>query len=523
MSHICIVTPDSIGPACFPLARHLAGGLGHRVTILFTGPVEAAATARKTAGLDRSGIEWFTLDDLPPEPEEPCHGAQPLFLRSLRVHWWLSERRFDQIYFQDRQANGFIPIQAKRCGLAYGQTLLTCILHSPTEWIQEGSRQFVLDAAADMLLAYAERYAARHADITIALSQQIADWCAAQGWDLGSPAVLPPLGDDPPPCGPMAIAARDAWARVATTPLPHLPQRQVGPQDVTVCIAHFNYGRYLPSLLASLERQTAQGFEVVVVDDGSTDAESRQVFQELRHRYRAAPRWRFEEKANGGIGETRNHAVSLATGDYVVFMDADNEAEPCMIEVMCRAMAVNHVDCLTCQMRGFTDHEAGQPREILFRYLPTGPCLEAGIFNNCFGDANFIVRTEAFRSVGGFSLQRNASNEDWEFLARLSLRGFRQDVIPEPLFLYRLTPGGFSRITSRYLNHMRVVSAYDEFLPDWGRRLLRGVFATVNPSVVENSKRPGVLRRLEQSIRKRRKALAAKLRRRAFAKRPSRT
>lgn len=697
MAHICIVTPDIIGPirnggigtACFHLARYLVGSLGHRVTILFTGPVETGSvTDWKAEYLQRYGIELFTQDDLPPAPEHPVHGGQPLTIRSLRVHWWLSERQFDQVHFQEWQANGFIAIRAKRCGLAYSRTLLTCTLHSSTEWIHEGSRRFAGNAEHDMLLQYAERYSAQHADIAITPSRHMADWCAAHGWGLESPvvipyvyeeampadggaavsveelcffgrletrkglelfleaiglllrerpapslpkltflgkqgmvaagpakvainaiakqhglnvkildsfsaseaiaylrgrpgrvAVLPSLLDNlpytvieclqhrirfiasnvggipelvasdshlftptpralaaklrsivehgigPVPSGYSATEAREGWARVVATPPPDVPRRQVLPEDVTVCIAHYNYGQYLPSLLASLERQTVQGFSVIVVDDGSTDAESVRVFRELRHRYGENSRWSFVEKNNGGIGETRNHAASLATTSCLAFMDADNEAEPSMIEVMCRSMSASRVDCLTCHMRSFADLSAHEPRRIVYHYIPTGPCLEAGVFSNCFGDANFIVRAEAFWSIGGFGLQRDASFEDWEFLARLSLHGFRQDVIPAPLFLYRHTPGGFSRTTSQYLNHRRIITAYGAFLPEWGRRLLRDTYASVKPDLHEivagkKRNRIGMLRRLERSIRKRRNALLAGLRSKVRTDRP---
>jgi hypothetical protein len=80
MAHICIVTPDIIGPirnggigtACFHLARYLAGSLGHRVSILFTGPFETGRAndwkaeylhGRPTASLRsrRNGVGLLTL------------------------------------------------------------------------------------------------------------------------------------------------------------------------------------------------------------------------------------------------------------------------------------------------------------------------------------------------------------------------------------------------------------------------------------------------------------------------------
>lgn len=699
MSSICIVTPDIIGPtrnggigtACWHLARYLSGELGHRVCILFTGPTTVGTIAAwKEHYRDTYGIDLYTLADLPPGPDVSCHNGQWFVTRSWQVHEWLAARDFDQVHFQDWQANGFIPVQAKRCGLAYARTLITCTLHSSTEWINEGARQFVTKPYEESLLKYAETYVAQHADLTISPSQHMVDWCQSHGWRLRDPQVIPNLFEDtstpahpattaveelcffgrletrkglelyaaaleklitakparrlprlsflgkegrvaygkarpflrrfarrhglavdvidsfnateaiaylrespgrvavlpslldnlpytvveclqhgirfiasdiggvpelvhgrshlfepttaalarkleeiidrglgPVPGRYDPAAARERWRAIAARPAPQVAVRSVRPEDVTICIAHYNYGRFLPGLLSSLDRQSVQGFSVIVVDDGSTDQASVEAFRTLRTRYVDRPGWRFLEKPNGGIGETRNLAASLATTDYLVFMDADNEAESDMVELMVRAMAANPVDCLTCFMRGFADEPADAPKRIIYYYTPSGPCLEAGLFANCFGDANFIVRKAVFAALGGFGVRRDASFEDWEFLARLSLRGFTQDVIPECLFLYRHTPGGFSRTTSPYLNHGRILDVYAEALPPWAGRLLGDVYASVVPKAVSREeavvlngptgflprRRVGVLRQLERTIRYRRKDLMARWRR----------
>lgn len=690
MTRICIVTPDIIGPirnggigtACFHLAKYLSDSLGHEVSLLFTGPVEIGTAAGWREHYHTAhGINFYSLNDLDPESDLPCHNGHWFITRSRRIHEWLSRQRFDQVHFQEWQANGFIAVQAKRCGLAHDATLLTCTLHSSTEWINEGGRLFVTAPHQETLLKYAERYAARHADITITPSQHMADWCQARGWQLRDPQVIPYLFEtdaaapasttstvdelcffgrletrkgleiytaaleklsaaDPdrvlqtltflgkegtvsegpakaflrrfatrgqftvklidnlasaeaiaylqsrPGCvavlpslldnlpytvieclqhgirfiasdvggipemvagrshlfeptanalavkldeiianglGPVPSRyardrAREKWSEITRRRPVAPPPRSVTPADVTICIAHYNYGRYLPDLLDSLERQTVQDFAVVVVDDGSTDPASKAAFWQLRDKHAANSRWTFVEKPNGGIGETRNHAASLANTDYLVFMDADNEAEPEMVEVMVRAMAANPVDCLTCFMRAFADNSPTDAKKIIYQYTPTGPCLEAGLFSNCFGDANFIVRKDTFLAVGGFGLRRDASFEDWEFLARLSLRGHSQDVIPQPLFLYRHTPGGFSRTTSSYLNHMRIIQAYGEALPDWAGRMLCDIYAPIVPAAVPREQRGGLhgpriglLRKLERSLRRRRKKFFARM------------
>ena len=651
--HHCIVTPDFIGPvknggigtATFHQARFLRRELGHEVTVVFTGPVQnGTAEDWRARYAAEDGITFLTLGDLPCNPDIPHH-CTPWFLeRSYRVHNWLRTRRFDVIHFQDWQANGFVPIQAKQQGLAYETTLLTCTLHSPQEWVDEGSRRFPSGGLDDILQRYAERYAACRADLTLAPSRHMLEWAQRRGWQprraeivpylwtsgeaktpppgprpvtelcffgrwetrkglevftgalerlarqlgpealprisfLGKPglvadgcgrahieqagrrlglpvvlmddldskeaqdylaarpgcvAVMPSLWDNLPytvieclqngvnflasDAGgvPELIAspehifhpderglaealervitqgitpvrsAYDAskaaalWTRLAAEHAPKRPRRQVEPEDVTVCIAHYNHGRYLPDLLESLAQQTATGFHVIVVDDGSTDTASVATFQELERSHAARGTWRFLRKANGGIGETRNFAVARSGSRYLIFLDADNIAAPRMVETMVEAMRVAEADCLTCYFEGFTWNENGSRRPV-YRYLPMGGCLEAGLFMNVFGDANCIIDRSAFHAVGGFSTEKGLSYEDWDLLARLCLDGHRVDTIPEIIHHYRHTADGFSRSSSRYLNLRRIIDAYAARMSPWAGAMLDGIYATVMP------------------------------------------
>jgi len=95
--------------------------------------------------------------------------------------------------------------------------------------------------------------------------------------------------------------------------------------EISVIIPTFNRAEQLRLCLDSLSRQTAapETFEVVVVDDGSTDGT-----EEMLRTYGAPFPLRVEQQANRGPGAARNRGIELAAGAFCLFMDDDILADP---------------------------------------------------------------------------------------------------------------------------------------------------------------------------------------------------
>ena len=93
---------------------------------------------------------------------------------------------------------------------------------------------------------------------------------------------------------------------------------------ISAIILFYNGAAYLPECVTSVLNQTYANLEVILVDDGSTDASSRQA-EEFRQRDQ---RVRILHKANGGPGDSRNAGLAMATGEYVAFVDHDDRLEP---------------------------------------------------------------------------------------------------------------------------------------------------------------------------------------------------
>ena len=636
MRRICIVTPDIIGPVrnggigshCYWLSKLLAEDTGCRVTVLFTGHFEQGTLASCRKGFARDGIDFHFVDESP-GPKYPVNGGVWFVLRSQQVYEFCCEGDFDVIHFQDWHGNGFIPIQAKRSGLAFANTVLTVTMHSPSRWIRDGMVQWPRWPIEEAKLEYTERYCCEHADWTLSPSAYMFTWASTHGFKLapqtrvlpclllrqnlaricaiprtvdaghlaffgrletrkglalfcravdllldkeidhgleqisfvgkvgeveerlasdfiaefsarwkkfgihtklitdqdsfgalrylkqkGAIAIIASYQDnfpytvsecvvaeipflasavggigemvsaealfEPSPAKLMlTLAQRQAcvaqtqplydcetarikWAEFNrdVRPLPE-PTQEARKSRISVCIAYYNYGDFLPQLLRSLKANTDQDFEVVVVDDGSTKPACRTVFDQQKKVYSHLG-WKFVRKANEGIGATRNFAVEQASGDYIIFMDADNLACEDMVSTFRAAVAASGVDCLTCHFLSFEGNLP--PRRgfsPVYGYMPLGACAEVGVVENVFGDANMCVKKSVFRAVGGFSLDRGVSFEDWELLAKIVLAGYQMDVVPKTLFLYRHSEAGFSRTTNLVKNFQRVARPYD--------------------------------------------------------------
>ena len=240
---------------------------------------------------------------------------------------------------------------------------------------------------------------------------------------------------------------------------------------VSVCVPHYNYGQFLPELLESLSKQAYDNFEVIIVDDGSDDPDSLAVFESMQKQYGQLG-WRFIRNENLGVGVTRNFACSQAIGEFVIFMDADNVASPDMVNVFANAIQHNGFDCLTCYFRAFNSTNAMKSGQFRYCYAPVGACLEGGLNENVFGDTNFIVRKSAYEGVGGMREVRGVAHEDWEFLARFCLSGYKLDTVPQCLFYYRYESESRSRTTNEYRNHENALSPFFNSLPEWASRYI---------------------------------------------------
>lgn len=250
---------------------------------------------------------------------------------------------------------------------------------------------------------------------------------------------------------------------------------------ISVCIPHYNHIDYLPHAIQGITSGEYRQYEIIIVDDGSTDP---RVEERLRYYEAENDDGRIKvirHATNKGLSATRNTAVAHARGDIVYFNDSDNVAFPELLATYARAFQNSSADCLTCGFLAFRSEEYPSERtrpRYIFR--PYGDFGALGLLDNVLGDAGFGIRREVFQKMGGFVTTRGVALEDWEFLLRLTLEGYLLDVIPEPLYWYRHMPGSMLRRDSRYHSHQHLLQTFLKDRDAVDRDLLLNLLVPLN-------------------------------------------
>ena len=209
--------------------------------------------------------------------------------------------------------------------------------------------------------------------------------------------------------------------------VPDLPDPRV-----TVVIPCFQQGAWVEEALASVFNQTFDSWEIVIVDDGSTDPVTVRVLDEVA----LWPRVRLVRQPNAGLAAARNAGIAIARGEYVVPLDADDQLEPEFLEAMLGALlAAPGAAFAHCWARLFGDVDAvWVPR-------PDNPYWQR-LGNGIAGCV--LLRRKAWEAVGGYDATMQRGHEDWELWLRLEASGWSRTRVDRPLFRYRKRPGSMS-------------------------------------------------------------------------------
>jgi O-antigen biosynthesis protein len=247
-----------------------------------------------------------------------------------------------------------------------------------------------------------------------------------------------------PPAGPAVPAPREpssgrdvpfglkrAWDVIENRTIEDVALERPGwhRPRVSVIVPTFNRAAVLPRAIHSVLAQSWTDFELLIVDDGSTDATADVV---ARHR---DPRMRYlRQPRNAGVSAARNRGLRDARGDFVAFLDSDDEWLPgkllAQLTVFERAPAdlglvYTGVECVCADGRRRVD--VPEERGDVYRHM-----LGRNVVHG--GGSNVMMRRNVVAVVGFFD-ERLRAIEDYEYWLRIA-RFFTVDYVAEPLIRY---------------------------------------------------------------------------------------
>ena len=220
---------------------------------------------------------------------------------------------------------------------------------------------------------------------------------------------------------------------------------------VTVFMPVHNRASLVRPAIESVLAQTFTDFELLVIDDGSTD-ESLEVVRSVRD---ARLRLVVQE-SNRGTPKTRNHGLDLARGRYLALLDSDDVALPRRLERQVRFLDARPDIAAVGSWAIGVSRAAGRARTLLVRVTEPRAIRARIPFVSCFKNPTMMVRTEVLR---GFRYREEFSVcQDIDVWARMSTRHALANL---PAFLVRYRGGGGSHADLERTRRMRILVIRD--------------------------------------------------------------
>lgn len=193
---------------------------------------------------------------------------------------------------------------------------------------------------------------------------------------------------------------------------------------VTIVLPTYNRYELLKRACTSIAKQTFRDFELIVVDDGSTDPtpeigeDALPSFKLIRH------------EVNRGAAAARNSGIKAAAGKWIAFIDSDDTWAPDKLSAQV-AYAREAVDQVWANCTGFRLHRRGEVSETCIEMLPGE--FATNILWGCFVSpgSTLMIRREVVDKVGLFD-ESFRRLEDWDWLLRFS-RHYEMTFLPQPL------------------------------------------------------------------------------------------
>ena len=215
---------------------------------------------------------------------------------------------------------------------------------------------------------------------------------------------------------------------------------------VSVIIPTYNRAGFLPRAIKSVLNQIFQDFEIIVVDDGSTD-NTEQVVRNFQNRDKRI-KYIWQEQS-GGPSKPKNTGIKAARGRYIAFLDSDDEWFPEKLEKQLELFekGPSNLGFVGCNLLSIEQKTGKILEEVKLPSSLRHNALEKFLVG-CFiySSSDVVVKSKILANVGLFD-ENIRIGEDWDMSIRISQK-YKFDFVSKPLFKHYIHRGNITKTTS---------------------------------------------------------------------------
>jgi len=213
---------------------------------------------------------------------------------------------------------------------------------------------------------------------------------------------------------------------------------------VSYIIPVYNVEQYLERCIESLLKQTYANIELVLVDDGSTDT-SGKICDKYAEKYLNIQAFHLQ---NGGASLARKYGLEKAKGDFVAFVDSDDTVDIRITELLMDALVSSGLQIAVCDVNKKMDSEIDRWDKIVDNkgttaIMENSVLMERFFHYDFWGMYGKIYHKSVFQNL---YFPQATINEDYVIMAQLFTKYQQVAYIAQPLYHYRLHPGGLSTL-----------------------------------------------------------------------------
>jgi len=219
---------------------------------------------------------------------------------------------------------------------------------------------------------------------------------------------------------------------------------------ISVVIPCYNHGKFLGDAVDSVLHSDFKEYEIIIVNDGSTDPFTLRVFGDMERRFSDDQTVTILHQKNLGLSSARNAGIRRAAGEYILPLDADNKIRPHYLRKAVEILDHNSDTGVVYAYANLFGEKKG---------VWTFPVFDARkLLIENFVEACSVFRKKLWEECSGYDPAMVIGYEDWDFWICAMEKGWKFHLVQEVLFDYRVRKNSMASGCSIPENHRQVIN-----------------------------------------------------------------